>query len=196
MAKRVPAVATLLLAIEMLVVLLFLLAVYTTVSALVAARSGLNTVLTAGLEQAALIGTTAGGAYDNVGWDGQGVTVNADALPSALAQTLAQTVPHSTTVVMGGTLTWTLPPAAAAAWRVSGPIVLTQLQATTGPDQSVTLNGQTLSYPMPVLAGVVQLPLRVVSGFGVTWRHTLTEAVVLPLAGRAGPAGPTPFATP
>lgn len=194
--RRAPAFATLLFAIEMLVVLLFLLAVYTTFSALAAAQSTLNTALTAGLEQAAVTGTTAGGAYDNVGWDGQGVTVEPSALAAALAQTLAQTVPNSTTAITGGTLAWTLPPAAAAAWHVSGPIVLTQLQVTTGPNQSVTLNGQSASYPTPVLAGVVQMPLRVVSGFGATWTHTTTEAVVLPLAERTGPSTPTPFPTP
>ncbi len=194
--RRLPAIATLLFAIEMLVVLLFLLAIYSTFNALVAARATLNTALTAGLEQAAMISATAGGAYTNVGWDGRGIVVDPGALPPALAQTLIRTVPASTATMTGDTLTWVLPESTAAIWHVTGPIVITQLQATTGPDQAIRLQGRTVSYPTPVLAGVVSVPLRVVSGFGVTWSYRLTESVVLPLVGRTSPAPPIPYQPP
>lgn len=190
---RASAIATLLFAIEMVVVLLFVWAIANTFSAIVAGRRTVNLVLTAGLEQAALTSANAGGAYTNVGWNGQGITIDAGALPAALSQSLPAAIPGSSATVTSAGVVWTLPASTMAAWHVSGPIVITDLQATSGPDQSVTLNGQTTTYPLPVLAGIVQVPFQVVSGFGVTWSQTLQEPVVLPLAGRTGPNTIAPY---
>jgi len=193
---RLPAIATLLFAIEMLVVLLLILTIYLFASQVVAEQQTLNTALTAGLERAAIVPTTQNGAYYNVGWNGQGITLQSGALPAALAQTLTTVIPGSTTETAAGQVTWTLPAPAATVWHVSGPITISQLQATSGPNESVTLNGQTYTYPYPVIAGFVQVPINLVTLFSWHWTTTMTENVVLPLAGRESPQTIVPYQNP
>ena len=193
---RLPAIATLLFAIEMLVVLLLTLTLYLFASQVTAEQQTINTALTAGLEQAAVIPTTQNGAYYDVGWNGQGVTLQSSALPAALSQTLQRTVPGSTTDLAANQVSWSLPGPAATVWHVTGPITIGQLQATDGPNQPVTLNGQTHTYPYPVIAGVVQVPLTWISFFSWHWTTTMTEAFILPLAGRESPQTLVPFQNP
>ncbi len=181
------AVATLLFSIEMLLLLLLALTVWLVYSQVVDEEHLVNTAMTGGLEQAAVTPTSQAGAYYNVGWNGAAVNLTASALPSALGTTLQAAIPASTTQVSGQSVQWILPAAAAAAWHVSGPITISGLQTTTGPNQPVTVGHQTTTYPYPVIAGTVQIPIHVVSLFQFQWSATLAESFVLPLAGRENP---------
>lgn len=195
-SRRVAGVATLLFAVEMLLLLLLLITVYLFVSQIQREKLTVNTALTAGLEQAAVTPTTQNGAYYNVGWNGQGLQLSVSALPAVLGQTLQQTIPGSTTTTSANTVAWTLPPAAQTVWHVAGPIQITQLQATSGPNQPVTLGSQTTTYPYPVIAGNVTVPLNLITFFHWHWTMALSEPFVLPLAGRENPQTIVPFQNP
>ncbi|AUW92618.1 hypothetical protein BXT84_00515 [Sulfobacillus thermotolerans] len=184
---RVPAVATLLFAIEMLVLLLLVMTVWLVYTQIHDEEHLINAALTAGLERAAVTPVTQAGAYDNVGWNGAGVTLTSSQLPVALSTTLQSAVPGSTTQVEGQSVQWQLPAATAAAWHVTAPITISALQATSGPDQPVTVGSQTTTYGYPVIAGAVKVPVHVVSLDQFQWTATLTESFVLPLAGRENP---------
>ncbi|PSR23700.1 MAG: hypothetical protein C7B44_13845 [Sulfobacillus thermosulfidooxidans] len=185
--KRVPAIATWLFSIEMLLLLLLVITVYLFVSQIHAEQSTINTALTAGLEQAAITPTTQNGAYYNVGWNGQSVSLESSALPAVLSTTFQHTIPGSTTTTTAQRVTWTLPATANAVWHLSGPIVIQQLQTTSAPNQPITLNHQTVTYPYPVIAGQVIVPLNLITFFHWHWTTTMSESFVLPLAGRTNP---------
>ncbi|WP_053958137.1 hypothetical protein [Sulfobacillus thermosulfidooxidans] len=185
--KRVPAIATWLFSMEMLMILLLLITASVFVSQITAEQSTINTAITAGLEQAAVTPTTQNGAYYNVGWNGQGVTLESSALPAILSATFDHTIPGSTTTTTAQSVTWTLPAAANVVWHLGGPIQISQLQTTSAPNQPVTLGTQTVTYPYPVIAGRVAVPLNLVTFFHWRWTVTMSESFVLPLAGRANP---------
>lgn len=184
---RVPAMATLLFAIEMVVLLLLVMTVWLVYTQIHDEEHLINVALTAGLERAAVTPVNQAGAYYNVGWNGAGVTLTSSQLPIALSTTLQSAVPGSTTQVDGQTVAWQLPAATAAAWHVTGPITISALQATSGPNQPVTVGSQTATYDYPVIAGAVKVPVHVVSLDQFQWTATLTESFMLPLAGRENP---------
>lgn len=193
---RLRGVATLLFSIEMLILLALAMTGFILFSQIRTEQHTINTAMTAGLEQTVITPTTASGAYYNEHWNGHGLILQASALPGMVSRALMTLVPNSQATPAGQSVIWTLAPATAQLWHVSGPITITALQATDAPGQSVTLNGQSQTYPYPVVAGQIAIPWQIMDFGGWHWTITGHEAFVLPLAGRQAPHQFRAFSTP